>query len=122
MKKEIAVLSTVGIFTFSTQSIFANTYEVPPSSTTTGSVPWISDMAMEQCVIFYNEAEWLSDEIGRTQVDRYSQTAVDNYNTKVDRESLMTNIFNRDCAGKQSESAYKAAQKLNNKNKIIKEG
>jgi len=71
---------------------------------------------MEQCVKLYNEAEWLEDEIDSIQVDNYSQTSVNNYNKKINQLSQMTNIFNKNCAGKQSESAYKAARKLNNQN------
>jgi len=91
----------------------AQKYEVPPSSSTYESVPYISDSAMEQCVKLYNKAEWLSDEINSTQVDRYSQSSVNRYNQKVSRHSEMIDNFNSDCAGKQSESAYRAAQKLN---------
>ncbi len=98
-----------------TQSASAKTYEVPPSSSTSTHVPYISDQAMEACVKLYNEGEWLGDEIRSTQVDSYSRTSVDAYNNKVNRHSNMINAFNRDCAGKQSESAYKAAQKLNSK-------
>ena len=90
------------------------TYEVPPSIT--GSyAPVISDSAMEQCVKLYNKAKWLMDEIDQIQVNQYSQSSVDNYNSKVTRHSRMIGSFNQDCAGKQSESAYRAAQKLNKK-------
>ena len=70
---------------------------------------------MERCVVLWNEAKWLGDEIDSTQVDQYSQASVDAYNEKVTDHTRMTNTFNRDCAGKQSESAYKAAQELNNR-------
>jgi hypothetical protein len=89
-------------------------YEVPPSDTTTSNVPYISDEAMKECVRLYNEAKWLAEEIGATQVDEYSQESVDAYNAKVARHSGMTDRFNSDCAGKQSESAWRAAQELNN--------
>lgn len=104
-------------------------YEVPPSETTYSSVPYISDEAMEQCVILYNKAERLKDtlssiNIKQTDVDQYSQESVDrynrqvsDYNTKVTELSLMTDSFNRNCAEKQSESAYKATQKLNKEQK-----
>lgn len=96
-------------------NISAYEYKVPPSSSTSGSVPYISDQAMEECVMVYNDAIRLKDKIDTIQVDRYSQQSVDNYNNKVNRHSNMTNKFNRDCAGKQSYSAWKAAQKLNNR-------
>lgn len=89
------------------------TYEVPPSDVTRLNVPVISDQAMEECVKLYNEIEWLGEDVDRTSVNRYSQHSVDSYNRKVSQHSEMTNRFNRDCAGKQSESAYRAAQKLN---------
>lgn len=89
------------------------TYEVPPSDKTSLSVPYISDAAMEQCVVLWNKAKWLSEEIESTQVDQYSQTSVDAYNKKINRHASMIDAFNRNCAGKQSESAYKAAKELN---------
>lgn len=89
-------------------------YVVPPSSSTSANVPYISDEAMEQCVIIYNKAKWLGEEINRTSVNQYSKSSVNNYNAKVNRHSGMIDYFNDNCAGKQSESAYRAAQKLNN--------
>lgn len=53
------------------------------------------------------------NEMDGTQVNNYSQTSVDSYNNKVHSHTEMINYFNNNCAGKQSESAYKAAQKLN---------
>jgi hypothetical protein len=97
-------------------NVSARNYEIPPTSITSSNVPWISDAAMEQCVKKYNEAKWLSEEIKKTNVNQYSQTSVDNYNSMITRQSKMTGDFNKNCAGKQSESAYKAAQKLNQKN------
>lgn len=47
-------------------------------------------------------------------VDQYSQTSVNNYNSRVKEHSNMIKFFNANCAGKQSESAYRAQQKLNN--------
>ncbi len=114
MKKKISI-TFVLIFVFITQNAVAVEYQVPPSSSTRGSVPYISDAAMEDCVKLYNKASWLMEEIDSTQVDNYSQTSVNNYNNKVNRHSNMINTFNSDCAGKQSYSAYKAAQKLNNR-------
>lgn len=91
----------------------AQEYEVPPSDSTTSSVPYISDEAMKACVVLYNEAKWLADEIDAAAVNRYSQASVNAYNEKVSRHSTMTASFNNDCAGKQSESAWRAAQELN---------
>jgi hypothetical protein len=91
-------------------------YEVPPSNSTTSDVPYISDEAMKQCVVLYNEAKWLDEEINSTQVDQHSQESVDAYNDKVSRHTSMIDAFNRDCAGKQSESAWRAAQELNQGN------
>lgn len=97
-------------------SAIAEVYETPPSKTTsTLDAPYISDEDMEQCVKLYNEAKWLADEMRSTAVDRYSQASVDAYNNTVTRHSNMIDAFNRDCAGKQSESAYKAASRLNNR-------
>lgn len=94
---------------------FAQTYKVPPSSTVMGDVPVISDAAMEACVKLYNEAEWLYANIRSTRVDQYNQASVNAYNEKVARHNQMTTDFNLYCAGKQSQSAYEAAQRLNEK-------
>jgi len=110
MRKIIFIVSVL-----ISQSLFANQYQVPPSSSTLGSVPVISDAAMEECVKLYNKAKWLMEDIDRTQVNNYSQSSVNSYNKKVSRHTSMIKRFNRDCAGKQSYSAYKAAQRLNNK-------
>ena len=101
------------ILTALASSALAQQYEVPPSDSTTSDVPYISDEAMKECVRLYNEAKWLSEEITATQVDEYSQESVDAYNEKVTRHDSMTDTFNRDCAGRQSESAWRAAQELN---------
>ena len=93
----------------------AETYEIPPSSSTALNVPYISDEAMIKCVKLYNEAKWLSENIQNTTVNEYSQESIDAYNKKITSHSNMIKIFNRDCAGKQSESAYRAAQELNKK-------
>lgn len=113
MKK---VLNTAFLFSLIIQSIFAETYKVPPSSTTYGSVPVISDKAMEYCVKVYNEAKWLESDINSMYVNQYSQSSIDAYNAKVNKHSTMINYFNQYCAGKQSESAYRAARNLNAKN------
>jgi len=112
MKKNI-FLFTLILLILGSANLSARQYEVPPSDTTSSSVPVISDEAMKECVILYNEAKWLSKEIGSMHVDQYSQKSVNIYNTKVNKHSDMTNKFNRDCAGKQSYSAWLAAQKLN---------
>lgn len=88
-------------------------YVIPPSTSTSSSAPWISDAAMEECVKKYNEGKWLLAEINKIYVDQYSEDSVNYYNSQVNRHSNMIDEFNRDCAGKQSESAYKAAKKLN---------
>jgi len=107
-------LLLISILVMTVTSLFARQYEAPPSSSTSSrSVPYISDEAMEQCVKLYNEAKWLNEEIDNTYVNQYSQESVDTYNRKVNKHSNMINIFNRDCAGKQSYSAWKAAQRLN---------
>lgn len=108
--KQLTLL--MGIFCVGSNA-FSKDYQIPPSNTTHANVPWISDAAMEQCVKIYNEAKWLSEEIDRTIVNQYSQSSVDSYNSKVNRHSTMIRNFNSGCAGKQSESAYRAAQKLN---------
>jgi hypothetical protein len=117
MKKTNYLLIALLAIIMGAQSVSAKVYEVPPSSATSSSVPVISDYAMEQCVILYNDAKDLKREMTSMYVDRYSQTSVNTYNNKVNRHSQMINQFNRDCAGKQSESAYRAAQKLNQKGK-----
>ena len=119
MKKITYFTIVVSAMTFGMQSISAQVYEVPPSSTVRGSVPWISDHAMEKCVILYNEAKNLKLTMDGMYVDRYSQSSVSAYNSQVNQHSTMIQKFNSDCAGKQSESAYKAAQKLNRENRRI---
>lgn len=113
MKKKI-LLIIIFLTVSGTYELFARQYEIPPSDTTSSSVPVISDKAMEVCVKLYNEAEWFLKEINNLPVDNYSQKSVNAYNAKVNKHSNMINIFNQDCAGKQSESACKAAKKLNN--------
>ena len=113
--KQYLLAFILSFFVFSAHAQ-SRVYEAPPSSSTHGHVPWISDEKMEDCVKLYNEAKWLSSKIDRTNVNQYSQESVDSYNQEVDKHSRMINSFNKDCAGKQSESAYKAAQKLNSQN------
>ena len=88
-------------------------YVAPPTSTTHGHVPVISDKEMERCVVLYNEAERLFKKLNNTKVDNYSQDSVDNYNNMVNQHTNMTNEFNTKCAGKQSRSACETAKKLN---------
>jgi hypothetical protein len=90
-------------------------YEVPPSNPAGKGVPYISDEAMKVCVKLFNEAKWLADDIKRSApgVDRSSSRSVNAHNAKVERHRGMISNFNRDCAGKQSESAWRAAQELN---------
>ncbi len=99
-------------------SALSQTYEVPPSSSTYSHVPYISDEAMKQCIILYNKAKWLADEARSEHVDQYNQASVNAYNEKVKRHASMINYFNANCAGKQSESAYRAAQELNKRSKV----
>ena len=116
MKHILKKSAIAGILLMTTQLVNAQTYVVPPSSTTSSSVPIISDAAMEACVILYNDAENLKVDMNSMHVDNYSQVSVDKYNSKINRHSQMINRFNRDCAGKQSASAARAAAKLNQKN------
>lgn len=107
--KSIILLSCL----LSTTAIASESYVTPPTSSTRGSVPVISDKQMEQCVKLYNETEWLYKKLGSVYVDSYSQKSVDNYNEMVSQHSRMTTEFNISCAGKQSRSACKAVQKIN---------
>ncbi len=109
MKKLTVMLA---VFSLASSAAFAETYVVPPSTSTAASVPVISDAAMEQCVKLYNEAKWLGEALSSSQVNKYDQSSVNSYNARVEQHSAMTEKFNYECAGKQSASAYKAAQKL----------
>ncbi len=100
-------------------SALSQTYEVPPSSSTRSHVPYISDIAMEQCVISYNKSKWLANDIENSYVDQYSQSSVNAHNQKITTHSNMIEYFNKNCAGKQSESAYRAAQELNKRKKNV---
>ena len=97
---------------------FSREYEMPPTSTTSGNTPWIPDVEMERCVKKYNEAKWLAEDIKKYKNSHYS---INSYNSKVTIHSEMIGYFNRNCAGKQSESAYRATHKLNKNNVKIKE-
>ncbi len=116
MKKINYLLIIFVVVTLGTQGLLAQVYEVPPSAATSSSVPAISDKAMERCVILHNDAKRLKSEIDGMYVDNYSQISVNNYNRKVNRHSQMIRAFNNNCAGKQSESAKRAAEKLNQSN------
>lgn len=111
--------NTVLLSIITTISALSQTYEVPPTSSTSLHVPYISDEAMEQCVILYNKAKWLANEIESGYVNQYSQASVNAYNEKITRHASMINSFNQNCAGKQSESAYRAAQELNRRSKGV---
>jgi hypothetical protein len=113
VKSKILFSLLLSSILFLDSNAFGAEYKVPPTSSTSSSVPVISDAAMEQCVKIYNEGEWLGEDINRTNVDQYSQSSIDSYNAKVSRHTNMINYFNKECAGKQSYSAYKAAKKLN---------
>ena len=110
--KKLLILCLLGYAT----NIFANLYETPPTSATSTSVPVISDEQMYYCVKIYNEAKWLAQDLNSAYVDQYNENAVFEYNEAVRRHSSMINWFNENCAGKQSQSAYEAARKLNNQN------
>lgn len=114
MKKSMLLLSAF----FSVSDFAQHYYKAPPTSSTTGYVPVISDELMKLCVDRYNQAEWLSEEINNTYVDQYSQASVNNYNAKVHQYRQLENWFNQNCAGKQSRSACEAARELNRQNGI----
>ncbi|VEG12525.1 hypothetical protein [Moraxella cuniculi] len=57
---------------FISTTVFAQSYKIPPTSSTSGYVPVISDKLMEQCVKVYNEAEWLKQDLKQTSVNQYS--------------------------------------------------
>lgn len=105
---------TAFLFLFSCL-INAQQYVMPPTSSTSGYVPVISDELMEQCVEIYNKADWLDKELNSTYLNQYSSYEVAEYNRKVNQVNQWTNWFNQNCAGKQSYSACKAAQELNRK-------
>jgi hypothetical protein len=100
-------------FLFLNLLVHARTYEVPPTSSTRNNVPVISDEEMVECVKLYNEAKWLNEKINEMKVNQYDSNSVTNYNNKVRKHSSMIKRFNDKCAGKQSQSAWEAAQKLN---------
>lgn len=114
-------LSFASLLCFMAHSVLANHYVAPPTSSTRGYVPVISDQLMEQCVEVYNQAKWLGEELDRTYVNQYSNYEVNAYNQKVAQQQQMSHWFNQNCAGKQSRSACKAAQELNRKNGLAEQ-
>lgn len=90
-------------------------YIVPPTSSgySTSMHDVISDEAMKQCVKLYNEALVIEKKLKSMVVDQYSEISVNTYNAEVMTHKNMISSFNRQCAGKQSQSAYEQAQKLN---------
>lgn len=97
---------------------FGQSYQVPPSSSTTSYVPVISDEKMEECVKLYNEATWLSQSLNSQVLNRYNAEEVNAYNLKVSQHRSMISKFNNECAGRQSRSACEAANRLNEENGI----
>lgn len=110
MKKIIFCLIAVFLYGGSFQA-----YKQPPSASSYGYVPTISDEMMQECVRVYNEAENLQNSLNSTSVNRYSAYEVNEYNAKVRRASQMIDWFNANCAGKQSYSACMATMELNKK-------
>lgn len=112
MKKIIIFLCLTSLalidYSFAQQS-----YVMPPTASTHGYVPVISDEMMEQCVKTYNEAQWLAQKIQSTSINRYSAADVNQYNNAVAKVNSMTSWFNTNCAGKQSRSSCEATNKLN---------
>jgi hypothetical protein len=115
MNKKIVILISSLIFSnFS----FAQTYKKPPEVVTFGYVPVISDEQMKECIILYNTAEWLKDELESIVVDNYNKESVDSFNEKINEHAKMIDKFNLDCQGKQSFSSCKEVAKLNKENGI----
>lgn len=89
------------LFMCVTSYIFANNgYEVPPSSSTFGYAPVISDRQVEECVRVYNNI---------LRMERNYSSSVSQYNNSVD-------WYNNNCAGKQSQSAYESTNRRQQKN------
>ena len=107
------IIFVISLFFTSLASAESRLYETSPSSSTSAHVPYISDEAMKHCIVLYNEAKWLREELERLVVDQYSQQSVNSYNEKVGQHTKKLAYFNNNCAGEQSESAYREAQKLN---------
>lgn len=111
--KKILVAIFLSSSLFITYSFANQSYVMPPTASTAGHVPVISDEMMEQCVKTYNEAQWLAQKIQTTRINQYSASDVNWYNEQVNKVNSMTSWFNTNCAGKQSRSACEAANKLN---------
>ncbi|BDX02837.1 hypothetical protein MACH16_15850 [Marinomonas pontica] len=114
--KKINLMTGVIILFYFSSSVAQPSYKIPPSISSSASVPVISDQRMQACVEIYNHAEWLASEIKSEKIDIYSQESVDSYNALITKHSNLIDNFNRECAGKQSRSACEAAQKLNREN------
>ncbi|OOR99714.1 hypothetical protein B0187_02580 [Haemophilus paracuniculus] len=106
-------LNLVMSLLFISTTALSQSYKAPPTSSTSGYVPVISDELMEQCVRIYNEADWLQNDLSQTSVNQYSQYEVNQYNQNIAKLNQLTNWFNQNCAGKQSRSACETAKKLN---------
>lgn len=78
-KANLTLLMASIVFSY---NITADTYVVPPTSSTYSSVPVISDAAMEYCVKLHNEGKWLGNKINSITVNTHSQQSVDDYNKK----------------------------------------
>lgn len=112
MNIRLLILTTL-FLPFSVIADGTQRYVIPPTSSTTDDVPTISDEAMERCIKIYNEAKWISERLDRAVVDTYNEKSVDSYNKMVSQHSIKQDTFNHQCAGKESYSACRAAQKLN---------
>jgi hypothetical protein len=115
MNKKIVIL--ISILIFSNLS-FAQTYKKPPDVATFGYVPVISDSKMQECVVLYNKAEWLQEEMELIIIDNYSEESVNSFNKKLNKHTSMIDKFNLECSGKQSLSSCKEVEKLNKQNGI----
>jgi hypothetical protein len=90
--KKILYMPLLILSIMAVENAIAKVYIVPPLSSTSSHVPIISDKQMESCVIIYNKL-----------IDQ---------SEKPSRHNFLVNYFNENCAGKQSESAAKAAREL----------
>ncbi|MDL0089551.1 stress protein, tellurium resistance protein TerZ [Campylobacter gastrosuis] len=92
------------------------TYKIPPTSSTSGYVPVISDKQMKECVKIYNKIERLGQYLNTAYVNQYSLNEVNTYNNNLQSYNKMVDWYNLNCADKQSKSACEAAKKLNQEN------
>lgn len=109
----LALLGSALTVSYAADNSGGRSYVMPPTQATTGSAPVISDAEMQKCVEMYNQANWLDQELAQMQVDLTSESSVNTYNTKVNQVNALTRLFNAKCAGKQSESACREANRLN---------